>query len=32
MYDMKLVVIAGKKEGILKAGSASPIHELQDSL
>jgi hypothetical protein len=29
---MKLVVIAGKKEGILKGGSASPIHELQDNL
>jgi len=28
---MKLVVIAGKKEGILKGGSAAPIYELQES-
>jgi len=28
---MKLVVIAGKKEGILKGGSASLIYELQES-
>jgi hypothetical protein len=29
---MKIVVIAGKKEGILKGGSVSPIYELQESL
>jgi len=28
---MKLVVTAGKKEGILKGGSASPIYKFQES-